>query len=66
MDDIGSSLREKILDANVAMFSDHGIEPSALDTGEVPLDLDVTPMDNSKTNKEGVSYTYKGYDGFLR
>ena len=64
MDDIGSSLREKILDANVAMFSDHGIEPSALDTGEVPLDLDVTPMDNSKTNKEGVSYTYKGYDGF--
>ena len=66
MDDIGSSLREKILDANVAMFSDHGIEPSALDTGEVPLDLDVTPMDNSKTNKEEVSYTYKGYDGFLR
>ncbi len=30
----------------------------------VPLDLDVTPMDNSRTKKEGVSYTYKGFDGF--
>lgn len=64
MDDIGSSLRENILYANVAMFRDHGIEPSALNSGEVPLDLDVTPMDNSKTNKEGVSHTYKGFDGY--
>ena len=30
----------------------------------VPLDLDVSPFDNSKTNKEGVSRTYKGYDGY--
>jgi len=30
----------------------------------VPLDADVSPFDNSKTNKEGVSRTYKGYDGF--
>jgi hypothetical protein len=30
----------------------------------VPLDIDVSPFDNSKTNKEGVSRTYKGYDGF--
>ena len=64
MDDIGSSLRENILYANVAMFRDHGIEPSALNSGEVLLDLDVTPMDNSKTNKEGVSHTYKGFDGY--
>jgi hypothetical protein len=25
--------------------------------------MDVFPMDNSQTRKEGVSYTYKGYDG---
>ena len=51
MDDIGSSLRERILEANVTMFKDLSLEPSALDSGEVPLDIDVTPMDNSKTSK---------------
>ena len=30
----------------------------------VPVDIDVTPFDNSKTRKEGVSRTYKGYDGY--
>lgn len=33
-------------------------------TGHVALDMDVFPMDNSKTTKEGVSYTYKGHDGY--
>ena len=26
--------------------------------------MDVTPFDNSKTKKEGVSRTYKGFDGY--
>jgi hypothetical protein len=30
----------------------------------VPLDVDVAPFDNSDTKKEGVSYTYKGFDGY--
>lgn len=30
----------------------------------VPLDLDVSPYDNSNTNKEGVSFTYKGFNGY--
>lgn len=30
----------------------------------IPLDIDVSPFDNSKTAKEGVSRTYKGYDGY--
>ena len=65
MDDIGSSLRSQILVANVDMFRTHGVEPSALDeTGEVPVDIDVTPMDNSKSHKDGVSRTYKGFDGY--
>lgn len=64
MDDIGSSLRPQILEANVDMFRAHGVEPSALETGEVPVDIDVTPMDNSKSHKEGVSRTYKGFDGY--
>jgi hypothetical protein len=30
----------------------------------LPLDLDVSPFDNSGTKKEGVSRTYKGTDGY--
>jgi len=30
----------------------------------IPVDVDTTAMDNSKTKKEGVSRTYKGYYGF--
>lgn len=38
------------------------LEP--LYTGHIPLDADVTPMDNSGSKKEGVSRTYKGHDGY--
>lgn len=64
MDSIGSSLREQILQANVTMFRNHGFAPTPLSNGKVPLDMDVTPMDNSKSSKEGVSRTYKGFDGY--
>ena len=30
----------------------------------IPLDIDVTPMDNSDTKKEGVSWTYKEFEGY--
>ncbi|KLR72048.1 transposase, partial [Geobacillus sp. T6] len=30
----------------------------------LPLDIDGSPFDNSDTKKEGVSRTYKGFDGF--
>jgi hypothetical protein len=30
----------------------------------LPLDLDVSPFDNGFTQKEGVSRTYKGTDGY--
>lgn len=35
-----------------------------LDTGHVPLDIDVFPMDNSGTKKEHIGRTYKGHDGY--
>ncbi len=42
-----------------------GIGTVSTNKGEwVPLDIDVSPFDNSKTKKEGVSRTYKGNDGF--
>lgn len=45
------------------------VTPVTLGSGEqkrqyVPLDIDVTPFDNSNSKKEGVSRTYKGYDGY--
>lgn len=64
MDDIGSSLRPQILQANVELFRTHGITPTPLPIGLVPVDIDVTPFDNSKSCKEGVSRTYKGFDGY--
>ena len=64
MDGIGTSLRRQILDANVDMFTTHAVAPTPFPTGLVPVDIDVTPFDNSKTHKEGVSRTYKGFDGY--
>ena len=64
MDIIGRTLRDEILAANITMFNTIGVKPSSLPCGFVPVDIDVTPCDNSKTSKEGVSRTYKGFDGY--
>ena len=64
MDDIGDSIRQTILEQNVEMLLANKIQPTALANGLVPVDIDVTPMDNSKSKKEGVSRTYKGFDGY--
>jgi hypothetical protein len=42
----------------------YGTSPRAVKHKYVPLDVDVFPMDNSGTRKEGVSYTYKGFNGY--
>ena len=44
------------------MDDDKDFYKTALANGPVPVDIDVTPMDNSKSKKEGVSRTYKGFD----
>ena len=64
MDDIGDSLRQTILEDKIALLLANDIKPTALENGYVPVDIDVTPMDNSKSKKEGVSRTYKGFDGY--
>ena len=64
MDDIGDGLRQALLEENVAVLLANHIQPSPLPNGLVPVDIDVTPMDNSKSKKEGVSRTYKGFDGY--
>ena len=41
-----------------------GTSPRAIKLKYVPLDIDVFPMDNSGSKREGVSYTYKGFNGY--
>ena len=64
LDLVGGSIRRQILDGNIHMLKSNGIVPSKLPCGYVPVDMDVSPFDNSKTCKEGVSRTYKGCDGY--
>ena len=49
---------------SVAMLKTGKATLTALDTGHIPLDADVFPMDNSGSKKEHVSRTYKGHDGY--
>jgi hypothetical protein len=47
---------------DVLLSARAGVTP--LSTGHVPLDVDVTPMDNSNTQKEGIGWTYKQVVGY--
>jgi hypothetical protein len=53
-----------IKDCSVTMLKNGKVPITGLDTGHIPLDADVFPMDNSNTKKEGVSRTYHGNDGY--
>ena len=64
MDGIGRSMRSTLLWENTHLLVKNHSTPSKLPCGFVPVDIDVTPCDNSKTRKEGVSRTYKGCDGY--
>ena len=47
MDEIGKTQREQLLNFNTHLLKSNHIEPTALKNGMIPLDMDVTPMDNS-------------------
>jgi hypothetical protein len=51
-------------EASVEFLDNASVSIGSLATGHVPLDIDVFPMDNSNSKKEGVAYTYKGHDGY--
>jgi len=53
-----------VMGESARLLKSVGIEPTPVFTGHVPLDLDVSPHDNSNTKKEGVARTYKGVDGY--
>ena len=54
------------LDAfNLSLLRKMNFTAISCETGNYfPLDIDVTPLDNSKSKKEGVSCTYKMFDGY--
>ena len=56
MDEIGNKLRVPLLDFNTDLLRKNEIQPTPLKIGMVPVDMDVTPMDNSKTQKEGIGW----------
>ena len=60
----GDILLTYILAENIRMLKGNGIVPGKHPNGYVPVDIDATPFDNSKTKKQGVSRTYKGCDGY--
>ena len=64
LDSIGTSMNQQILDGNVDMFLSSGYEPSPLENGCVPVDIDGSPVDNSGSHKAGVSRTHKNFDGY--
>jgi len=53
-----------IMNASITMLKSAGLKPSPNFTEHIPLDVDVSPHDNSKTKKEGIGRTYKGIDGY--
>ena len=69
MDEIGTKLRMSLLAFNTDLLRKNRVQPTPLKIGMVPVDMDVTPMDNSKTQKEGIGWTYKkayiGTEGYL-
>ncbi len=55
-----------IRESTVTLLQQHAqLTPITMDGHRyIPLDCDVSPFDNGKTQKEGVSRTYKGTDGY--
>jgi len=64
MDAYADAYRRVIIDASLAFLRNVRAPVTPLANGLVALDADTTPLDNSGSCKEGVSYTYKGHDGF--
>ena len=65
--DIESNLNDikKLIDqTNLEILQNQNVFLTPCYKNHIPLDIDVTPMDNSGTKKEGVSYTYKEFEGF--
>lgn len=64
LDQSADTLLPIIQDCAVTMLKNGKIPLTGLDTGHIPPDADVFPMDNSNTKKEEVSRTCHNNDGY--
>jgi hypothetical protein len=64
LDEAGTSLVPVIDRSSRTMLKRLKAPITGYKNGLIPLDVDVFPQDNSNTKKEGVSRTYKNYDGY--
>ena len=64
LDQIGASPLELLHEAASDLIARHAPPLAPCYREFVPLDVDVSPLDNSGTKKEGVACTYKLHDGY--
>jgi len=64
LDEHADALLPIVYQSNIDFLAHAQVPVTPLATGHVALDIDVYPMNNEKTRKEGVSRTYKGFDGY--
>jgi hypothetical protein len=64
LDQLGDSCDAILREESAEMVARHASAITCCHESWVPLDIDVSPFDNSGTKKEGVSWTYKKVDGY--
>jgi Transposase DDE domain group 1 len=64
LDQLGTRGQAILHEESAALVKQHVRKLSCCYGEWVPLDVDVSPFDNSGTKKEGVSWTYQGMDGY--
>lgn len=68
IDGLGESVKEQtitsIVEENSKLLRKIDVAISPCYQKYVGMDVDVSPFDNSNTKKEGVSYTYKKFEGY--
>jgi hypothetical protein len=64
LDEHADALLPIVYQSTIDFLAQAQVPVTPLTTGHVALDIDVYPMNNEKTRKEGISRTYKGFDGY--
>lgn len=64
MDQLGTAAIDILHEESARMITQHAPALTACHQEWIPLDIDVSPFNNSGTKKEGVAWTYKKLDGY--
>jgi len=64
LDEADETWEDTVLEESARLIETSGMKITPCKDIYLPVDVDVCPFDNSDSDKEGVSRTYKGVDGF--